>query len=224
MRAMRRHALCLALALGGPVALGQSDYGQVPERFTFQAGGFFPSFDTTVRVGSDVLGVGTTINLEDDLGFDKSQSSFDVGAALRLGRRHRFTFDYFQFTRDATKGITKEIHFENQIYRVGTNVDASTTIRYFGFSYQFSVFKGRRGEGGLQIGVDYVDLKAALSASASVSGGGASVSSTQSVSDGVSAPVPLVGVFGSFEIVPGLSARATVQYLELTIQAVNGRI
>ena len=46
------------------------------EHFKFIGGVFLPAFDRTVRVDNTTLGIGDEIDLEDDLGFDDTQTTF----------------------------------------------------------------------------------------------------------------------------------------------------
>src|SRR5262245_51114722 len=90
-------ALCaiLAATLGAAPSLAQA-WGEKRPQFELAGGAFFPNSDTELRLNSR-LGIGTSINLERDLGFESDAVTGWVDAAMRFGskRRHRVDVTYF---------------------------------------------------------------------------------------------------------------------------------
>ncbi|MBW1786942.1 MAG: hypothetical protein JRK53_10065, partial [Deltaproteobacteria bacterium] len=71
---------------------------QGEEKFQFYGGAFFPAFDTSLRVDNKTLGEGTDVNLEDDLNFDESETTFYVSGYWRFASRHRVGVGFFRFS------------------------------------------------------------------------------------------------------------------------------
>jgi hypothetical protein len=65
------------------------------ETFTISGGVFLPSFDTSAQVDTS-LGIGTGVNLEDDLGLTSDETTFWGDASWRFARKHRLTAAYFR--------------------------------------------------------------------------------------------------------------------------------
>ena len=55
------------------------------------------------------LGLGTEIDLEDDLDLNEDVSSYRIDAEWRFFDRHRLNFSFFDLSRDATSTLTKAI-------------------------------------------------------------------------------------------------------------------
>ena len=65
---------------------------RVDERFRLDLGGFFQQFTTTVRLDSESRGMGTEVNLEDDLGLKGRQANFRADGYWRFGRHAQLDF------------------------------------------------------------------------------------------------------------------------------------
>lgn len=79
-----------------PLAAGQSSDVIKPgeERFTFGLGAVLNSFGTDLRLDNPTLGQGSNVNLRDDFGVEKDESSFWASAEWRFAPRHGIGLDY----------------------------------------------------------------------------------------------------------------------------------
>ncbi|UUW08221.1 hypothetical protein NLG42_19190 [Flavobacterium plurextorum] len=80
-------------------------------RFKVTAGAFFPVNNTQIEVGTNNGNRATEIDLEDDLGFSKSSSSFMGTFDWRISRRSRLGFEFFSLNRSSSKTLQKDINF-----------------------------------------------------------------------------------------------------------------
>lgn len=154
-----------------PAQEGPSQADDPPSRYlypSFQigAGAFASFFNTDVRLDSGAFGLGTPINLEDDLGFDAQKFDFRGGGYVRLGRRHRIDFGYFSLSRRSDALLSEEVRFGNGLFAADTEVTANFETRFVGAGYRYSFLAKRKVELAASLGVSALFLKAGMDAGA----------------------------------------------------------
>ena len=110
-------ALLMAFTAGFAHAGVSVDESKVLDRWTFIIGGFLTGLDTNIRLDSPNGNFGTTINLEDDLGFSNSESVPRLDLAVILGKRHQISVGYFETDRDSSTTLTEEIEGVTRRFR-----------------------------------------------------------------------------------------------------------
>ena len=161
----RSIALLLASAALGAGCAGLGA-GVDPERNPWghgnvHVGGFLPSIDTTVAVGTEESGAGIDVNLEDALGLDTSDTVLRAGGSLRLGesRRHSFQLDYLGIDRKASKTLENDITIDGETYPAGTDVSTRSTIEVIRAGYSYSLFLDDRINLGLGFGLYAIPIE-----------------------------------------------------------------
>jgi hypothetical protein len=218
-------AAAALIALATPAA-GQS-YASVKgmdERFRLDLGGFFQNFDTTLRLDSTALGRGTEINLEDDLGQDSRKTSFRADGYWRFGRHGRFDFGVLSYNRSATHTIAKDIEFGDHVYHAGATVDSQMRTTQVEAYYAYSFVNTGEVELGAKLGISAIFESVEFNATGSITGPGGTVSGNRaSDSRSVVAPIPGIGVYGRFTLLPGLMISGHVKGLPtVTISDYSG--
>jgi len=229
MRIIRRIALALPVAaflLAAGAAQGQS-YAQVKgmdERFRLDLGGFFQKFDTTLRLDSAALGTGTEIDLENDLGADSSKTTFRASGYWRFGRHGRFDFGVLTIARSATRTISKDIQFGDHVYRAGATIDSKLSATQVDAYYAYSFVNTGEVELGAKLGFSVLFNSAEINGSGTITGPGGTVSASRASDDrSVVAPIPAIGAYGRFTLLPGLLISGHVQGLPtVTISGYSG--
>jgi hypothetical protein len=94
------------LLLAPAFAFAQSE---VDDRFSISVGAFVTNRSTDTQIDSDVLGKGTVINFEDDLGLDSSDTVFRIDGHYQFGQKHRVNFSVFDLSRDSSATILRDI-------------------------------------------------------------------------------------------------------------------
>jgi hypothetical protein len=144
--------------------------GMLYPRFKIAAGFFASFFNTQLRVDSEELGMGTEIDLEDDLGFSTSKFDLRGGGYYRLGVRHRITFGYFALSRNSTTTIDTTIRFGDDEFEVGAEVEAEFNTGIPSLGYKFSFIANRKVEASVGIGLSAQITRTALYAAGSING------------------------------------------------------
>lgn len=120
-------------------------------RFRLSAGAFAAFFGTNLRLDGE--NIGTEIDLEDDLGFDKNKFDFRADGFLRLGRRHRIRFGYFLLSRKTRGVIDERIEFGDAVFDVDTEIAADFKTQFVTAGYSFSFVARRKVEVAAALGL-----------------------------------------------------------------------
>lgn len=199
----------------------QDDDDDLPwhaRRFKVTAGVFFPVNNTQIQVGSNNGNHGTEIDLEDDLGFSKSSTSFMGTFDWRISRRSRLGFEFFALDRSSTKTLEKEIDFGEHTYNINTRVTALFDVQIARIAYGYAFLSKPKYEVGLLIGTHVLFADLALRVDANQ----ASLEYRDSFN--FTAPLPDVGVWGEFVLAKRWGLYANANYFAIKIDNIDGRI
>jgi len=186
------------------------------EGFSMRLGGFYSSADTTLRIDSSNGALGTSISLEDDLGFTKDKSLPQIDAIWRINPRHRVELGYVRLARDSEKTITGEIHFGDSVFPVNTTVDANFDSDVWRLTYGWSFYRSPTSEVSLLLGLHTTSFKAGMS----------KVGSGVQIAEAADATVPLptIGLSGTWAIDPQWRLGATAQFFSLNYGDYDGSL
>ncbi len=212
----RRWLITIAALAIGPLAAGTDSQatmadGENPlvERWEFDLGGFFLGANTDVTLYSNVLDQGTQVNLEDDLGFDSSGTSFHINAAVRLGRRHQFSLGYFQMPRDTLEQISFDLEWGDETFPVNATVTGFFDLTFLEFGYDYWIVTKDRTALSIGLSLSWVTLKTGLGVEGVEIGGvGADISTD--------VPVPTLALELRQHLVQRLILDAGLGYMTLS--------
>lgn len=187
-------------------------------RFKVTAGGFFPVNNTEVQVGTNNGNAGTKIDLEDDLGFKKSSSSFMATFEWRISRRSRLGAEYFVLNRTASKTLEKQIEFKDETYNINTRVSSFFDVQIARIYYGYAFLSKPKYEAGLLIGahVLFGDLGLRVEAN--------QASAEYRNNFAFTAPLPDLGVWGEFVLGKRFGLSVNANYLAAKVDNISGRI
>jgi len=205
-----RGAMLASLLL--PFAVGAQSV-QDDERGSVLFGAFITDRETSTRLDSDA-GPGTEIDLEDDLGLESSMSVVRLGGYLWLGRRHRFDAAWFDLSRDAATTIQETIHFGDDTFAIDTVVETEQDLSIVKADYTFAAVARDRGFLGVTGGLYILETTMALRE--------ASVGRFES--EDLTAPLPLLGLRGDYEVNDRITVRGAMQWFGVKTQDVEGRL
>jgi len=210
-------ALLCAAVLASPAHAQAID-----DDFWIQGSGFLSSVDTEVRstLAANPSG-GTVIDLEDDLDFDDGELLPAVYAGARLGGGFIIAGEYFALGRDSTATISREITVDDVTYPVNGSITAGFDTSVYRLSVGYVFAGSDTSEIGVALGLIATELDFSISGSGSV--GGAPLSNQVRRKD-VLAPIPTVGLFGSFEPIPRVIVGGKADYFGLGIDDYDGSI
>ena len=189
------------------------------EKFSLDLGYFIANTDTSIRLGS---GLGVSVDVEDLLGLDTTNSAFRVDASWRFtdNRRHRLDFQWFSFRRDGSRTIGEEIHYKDkdgieQTIDADTNVESFFDFDIYEVAYSYSFFQDDRIDLAGSLGLYVMPIEFGLTATGLLNVGG---------SESFTAPLPTLGVRADFAITPKWFFRSGIKIFYLEIGEFSGSI
>ena len=197
------------IALSIPaVALAQD------ENLSVSLGVFVTSRDSKTRIDGQIPDSGTPVDLENDLGFDKSDSVFRIDGYYRFNDKHRIDASVFDLSRSASKQIETEIDWNDTVYPIDTVVNASLDLSIYKLAYTWSFMRRDNGYLGVTAGLYVADIGTSLSAEAN----------SLSSSGGVTAPLPVFGLRGQYDISEKWSLRGSAEIFALEYNDYSGSL
>jgi len=212
-----------AASILGTVALAAPASAQsLDDKFWIQGTGFLANVDTDVRIATTANpDGGTQIDLEDDLGLDDSSLLPAIYAGAKLGGGFVITGEYYSLGRDSTGTISRTITVDNVTYPVNASITAGFDTDIYRFTIGYSFIRNETLEVGGAIGLHATELDFSISGQGSA--GGAPVSSQVRRKD-VLAPMPTLGLYTTFEVMPRVTINARADYLSLGIDDYDGSL
>ena len=184
------------------------------DRFSISLGAFITDRDSDTRLDSDTLGTGTTINLEEDLGLDSSDSVFRIDGHIRFGERHRATFSVFDLSRDSSKAIQRDIQYGDQIFAIDTVVNANFDLTIYKLAYTYSLMQRDKGYLGVTLGAYVADSTISLG----------EPNLGQAEVGEITAPLPVIGLRGEYEFSDRWTLSASGEFFAIEYDNVDGSL
>ena len=202
-------AIAATLLLGSPTTAMADD-----ENFSVSLGIFLTNRDSETRVDGSIPNSGTPVDLENDLGFDKSDTVFRLDGYYRFNDKHRIDFSVFDLSRSASKQIQTEIDWNDTIYPIDTAVDASLDLAIYKLAYTWSFMRRDSGYLGLTAGLYTADIGTSIAAE----------SIGRSSSSGFTAPLPVVGLRGQYDLSERWSLRGSAEIFAIEYGDFSGSL
>jgi len=188
------------------------------EKFKLSAGFFLALANTDVSVSNKDGSIGTDINFQHDLGFNKSTGSFLGDFQWRSSSRSRFDLSYYVVDQSASYTLQKDIIFGGNTYNINNTVSSFFNTSIYRFSYGYAILSQPNFEAGLLIGAHIIRFNVGLGYS------GKSVNLQANKDFGFTAPLPDVGIWGGYAIDQNWALNGEFDYLALTIDNISGKI
>ncbi len=182
---------------------------------------YYPKVDTNVRVSANTAQtIGTDIDLESDLALDDKE----VLPALSLGGRFGRVVvgaDFFKLKRSGSIGLAREIQFDDTTFPVAARVESSFSSDVYRLTVGYAIVSQPDLEIGAALGMHATNFEVTLSGEASA--GEAGVEGRTRRKD-VLAPVPTIGLFGTWQAAPRVEITGRFDYLSLKIGDYDGKL
>lgn len=149
---------CAATAPAG----AQTKYEPLFDKFNFQVEGSWVDVSTEIRLDSEVLGRGTTLNFESDLGLAADKTVPTVAFQWQIAKRHRLGVRWQSIDRASSSQALTEIQWGDEIIPIDASINLNFDITQTFVDYAFYPWVKERWAGGFGIGFRWMDLKASL--------------------------------------------------------------
>ena len=183
-------------------------------RFSLSVGAFITDRGSEARLDVVDGENGTVVDLENDLGADKSDTVFRLDGFYRFNNKHRIDFSVFDLSQTATMQIDKEINWQGTIFPVGATVDSDIEFEVYKLAYTYSIMRRENGYLGLSAGLYIADIGAHLSAEGIAENEGGAVT----------APLPVIGLRGEYQFAEKWKFRASGEFFSLSYEGYDGTL
>ena len=211
-------AKCVLIALFAiaPCSFALAEVSGQPfdARFSISAGAFITDHDTNIRLDTD-FGVGTLVNLEDDLGLDATTNILRVNGAWQFADRHRAHFGIFDLSQDGAKTLERELIIEEETFLLGESVLTAWKMRLFEIGYSYRIRGNERFQWWFNVAAFIQDTSITVAETAT----GGDVSSEDIV-----LPLPKLGTVVDYAFTDRWIGHAGVDVFKLEIGDVGGSL
>lgn len=184
------------------------------ERGSVYIGTFITDRNTSARVDSNAGNPGTDVDLEGDLGLKASTSVVRAGGYIWISARQRLDLSYFDLYRSASRKIDKTINFDDKTFLINTSVSSSNHLAITKLDYTFSFLNKDKGFLGVTGGFYVMQTRLSLS----------EPSLGTAESEGLTAPLPVVGLRGDYAINDRWTLRGAFQWFGISIDQASGHL
>jgi len=209
----------LAAATAGLAAPAAAQ--SIQDKAWIEVSAYFPSINTDATVTRPGF-PGTDIDLESDLGLDKHETLPAVYAGWRFTDRFTLIGEYYALDRNGSRVLSRDINFGDATFPASFEVKSELHSDIYRVALGYSFIKNEQSELGASLGLHATDFKIDLSGQARV--GGATGLQNNRQSTDFLAPMPTVGVFGTFEPMPKVIMTGRADYMSLKIGDYDGSI
>ena len=202
-------ALLATWPAGSAVAQGTDD-----ERLSLSLGLFITDRDTQTRIDASSGDLGTIVDLETDLGLDRSDSVFRIDGYFKFNDAHRIDFSWFDLSRSSTKQIDREIEWNGTVYPINATINGIFDLQIYKAAYTWSFMRRDKGFLGASAGLYVADFATTLDAPAL---------GQREVGDGT-APLPVFGLRGEYHFTEHWVFRASGEFFVLEYDKWDGSL
>ncbi len=143
-------------------AEAQRDYEPLLDKFNFRVEASWVGMSTEIRLDSEVLGRGTTLNFEDDLDLDASKTVPSLAFEWQIARKHRLGVRWQDISRDSTSQSLEEIKWGDEVIPIDAEVNLGFDVTQFYIDYTYFPWVKERWAAGFGLGLRVLELSATL--------------------------------------------------------------
>ena len=138
-------------------AEAQRDFEPLFDKFNFQVEGSWVNISTEIRLDSEILGEGTTLNFE-DLGLAADQTIPTLAFQWQIAKRHRVGVRWQDISRSSTTHVEDEIQWGDEIIPIDATLGLDVDITQAFVDYAFYPWVKERWAAGFGLGFRWMDM------------------------------------------------------------------
>ena len=212
-------AACFCLVVALPAQAAGPDAFENPFHLTL--GTFLVNSDTEVQVDGK-LNTGTPVDWEKTFGDEGDQTRIRLDGSWRFAERHRVRAMIFNTSRSDSREFEQDIEWEDEVFPVGARIKGEIDFAVYQVAYEYLFLRRESWELGASIGVHYTTFDAKLSGTVETPGG--TGSGKRSADADLDAPLPVIGLHGTWGLGYDLWLDATAQFFSLSIDQYSGNL
>ncbi len=163
----RRNFFVIAVMLGSLIltaapAEAQRSFEPLFDKFNFKLAGSWVGIKTEIRLDSEVLGRGTTLNFEDDLGLGSNETIPTLAFEWQIARKHKLGVRWQDISRDSTAQALTEIQWGDEIIPINADITLAFDITQAFIDYAYYPWVKERWAAGFGFGLRWMDIQTTL--------------------------------------------------------------
>ena len=191
------------------------------DTFYVALGTFIVNTDTTLRLDGEAGEQGTQIDWEKNFG-EGDVYRFRLDGYWRFADRHKLRALVFSSSRSGSRTFDEDIIWDGETFPASATIKGEAKFSIYELAYEYAFMRRESFELAASIGVHYTDYEVSLGAT--VTGGGGAADRRIERGGSVGAPLPVIGVRGTWLLSQTLSIDASGQYFGLTYGDIDGNI
>jgi len=162
-----RRCLAIIVMLGSLViapkpAEAQSKFGPLFDKFNFQVEGSWVDLSTEIRLDSELLGRGTTLNFESELGLASSKTIPTLAFQWQIARKHRVGVRWQDIKRSSNAQALNDIQWGDEVIPIEAEISLGFDLTQAFVDYAYYPWVKERWAAGFGLGLRWMDLQATL--------------------------------------------------------------
>ena len=210
--------------LGAPGAAGLATPAaaqSLQDKYWIEVSAYFPSVDTNADVARQGA-AGTDIDLEGELGLDSHETLPAVYAGWRFTDRFTLAGEYYALDRNGSRVLSRDINFGDSTFPAQLEVNSKMHSDVYRVTLGYSFIKNDQAELGAALGLHATDFSLSVTGQSRI--GNATGLQNDRQHTKFLAPMPTLGVFGTFEPMPKVIMTGRADYMSLKIGDYDGSI
>jgi hypothetical protein len=226
MRPSTWNALGFAALSSGALIAGPAHAQALSDKYWIEGSAYFAHVDTDAEVTTKPAGgapiIGSNIDFESDLGLNDHKTLPAVTAGARLGSNFSVIGEYYKLGRDGERAISRDITFDGVTFPVNGTVSSKFDSDIYRLAVGYSFVHNKQMDIGAALGAHVTDFTLQLAGTGTVAGSPAATVETRRRS--TTAPLPTIGLYGTYEVAPKVTVGGRIDYLKLSISDYDGRL
>jgi len=151
----------LLLSVATPAA-AQRGYEPLFDKFSLRLEGSWLSTSTQIRLDSELLGRGTTLDFEDDLDLDASSTIPSLSFDWQIAKRHKLGVRWQDLGRNSTSQALEEIHWGDEVIPINADISLGFDVTQYFVDYTYYPWVKESWAAGFGFGLRVMELSATL--------------------------------------------------------------
>jgi hypothetical protein len=210
--------LLSAFAFPGAAVAEDAVHPALLSKFTANVGRFYPDRKTKLTAGAGIEDRG--VDFQRDLDIDIEGDVFSVDFNWRFGEKWSLAGQYFNVSGEKSAELTRDISWNDVIFRAGTTVDASTGFKLYRLFVGRSFSDNERTEYGIGAGIHRLQTRAEIAGSVFIDDNQAFT--RESVK--AKGPLPNIGAWYQHSLTPRWALKARADWFSANIDDYDGRL
>lgn len=200
---------------------GTREGSLLDDKFMVSLGTFLLTTQTKIAIDGTAGNSGTVIDTEEDLGF-RDADRFRLDATWRFAPKHKIRAMYFSVNQKNTRELDREITVGDTTYPVSVEVTAENSTKVYELAYEYAFMRRDNFEITGSAGLHAIDFGFSLAGQGTINGQPTQQLRTETAS--VTAPLPVFGLRGLWQIAPKWYLDAQAQYFTLKVDNIDGEV